>query len=208
MKDKILIIIQGPLGYEQIINPYFKDFNILYSTWKGQEYKGKNLKNINVIYNDLPKEGGNRNLIFQQNSTLLGIKKGIEMGFEYCIKWRSDMIPTNIDLLIKDIDFNKLNILFRVNYINYYFQFIRKKTNYYCDYIQMGNIKDLYTIWDFDNYNCAFPEEIISKNINKIFNKSSIEFIGRKLDYKNDIYWLKRNLYLSSYKNYEQYSVK
>ena len=208
MKNKILIIIQGPLGYENVLNHYFKDFTILYSTWKGQEYNDKYSDNVNILYNKLPKNGGNRNIKYQQKSTFLGIKKGIEMGFEYCVKWRSDMLPTNFDVLIKDLDLDKINLLFEVKYIHYYSKLIRRKTKYYCDYVQIGKTRDLYNIWDFDKYKCKFPEELITNNINKNFNEDSIELIGKNLDYRNDIYWLKRNIYLSSYKNYEQYRIE
>jgi hypothetical protein len=66
-----------------------------------------------------------------------------------------------------------------------------------------GDIDLLLNLWDFSlDENYKFPEEAVTKSYFKNFEKlKNNHSIYKDLNQDNDIYWIKNNLYLSSYKN-------
>ena len=115
--NKICLIIQGASDYVTILKEKYKnmDIQIIFSTWEGEESKYN--ENDIVIFNKMPIERGIQNVMLQQLSTYNGLLKAKEMGFENAIKIRSDAYFTDLSyFLTNEIDYNKLNFLFFLDY--------------------------------------------------------------------------------------------
>ena len=109
----------------------------------------------------------------------MGLLKAKELGFINAIKSRSDSYFTNINNFIKDIDYNKLNFLFHLNYfrndLNLYY-------NYLCDYCQISNIELLLKCWNFKYEVCDYAEALFTKHIFQNINLNLLNFIGNKIN--------------------------
>jgi len=92
-KNEIAIIIQGPSINVEGLRQQWIDFNVIWSTWVGEE--GKYRSDDIVIFNNQPFDNGIQNIALQKESTLNGIRKAKELGFKWVLKWRSDMIPND-----------------------------------------------------------------------------------------------------------------
>jgi hypothetical protein len=194
--NTLCIVIQGPSNNVTLLKQNYSNSNLplIFSTWKGEESKYD--ENDIVIFNDIPVEKGTQNVMMQQHSTYMGLLKAKELGFMYAIKIRSDSYFTNVNNFIKDIDYNKLNFLFHLNYFrndnNLYY-------NYLCDYCQISNIDLLLKCWNFKYEDCDYSEALFTKHIFQNINLNLLNFIGNKLiKDTNDIVWTKHNLYLST----------
>lgn len=188
------IVIQGPSDYVDEIKLAWSGFNLIWSTWKGEEskYTGNDL----VIYNDYPNETGVQNLALQQKTTIEGIKKAKELGYDRVLKWRSDLIPKNVNEITKHFKKDCLNFLAWHTGLG----------GYFVDYFMEGETDEMILAWEFSNTNGPFAERIITDNI---FAKKFINFnfIANKIDKDNEIYWIKKNVYLSDYKNNEAFTT-
>ena len=189
----LVVLIQGPSSYVEEQKKAWDSFDIIWSTWKGEENKYN--KNDTVVYNQIPNNFGVQNITLQQKSTIEGIKKAKELNFKRVLKWRSDLIPNNPKKLIDLFDKNSVNFLAWHN-----------SGGYFIDYFMESDIDKMYKIWDFNNINGPFPERIITDNI---FEKGilNFNFILDKLNSDNEIYWIKRNILLSNYKNNLVYTI-
>ena len=147
--------------------------------------------------------------MLQQISTYNGLLKAKEMGFENAIKIRSDAYFTDLSCFLKnDIDFNKLNFLFFLNY--YRMDDPNTKKNiykYFYDFAQISNIDNLLKMWNFKYYKCSYSEQITTNHVFNNFKKEDIFFIGNYLTKSCDIYWISRNLYLSNLNNDSNYKI-
>ena len=198
--NKICLIIQGASDYVTILKEKYKnmDIQIIFSTWEGEESKYN--ENDIVIFNKMPIERGIQNVMLQQLSTYNGLLKAKELGFKNAIKIRSDAYFTDLSLFLKnDIDYNKLNFLYFLDYhrINgpdenssYY--------KYFCDYVQFSSVHNLLKMWDFKYEKVSYAEQLLTKHIFDTFNKEEISFIGNYLTKDCDIYWVSRRLSLST----------
>ena len=208
--DKLCLIIQGPSNNVNIIKEKYKDcdIQIIFSTWEGEENKYD--ENDIVVFNKIPQERGVQNVMLQQLSTYNGLLKAKELGFKNAIKIRSDVYFTNLSYFLKnEIDCNKLNFLFFLNYhringpdknIDYY--------KYFCDYIQISSVDNLLKMWNFKYDICSYSEQLTTKHIFNTFKKEEISFIGNYLSKDCDIYWISRNLYLSTLNSNKSYKIK
>lgn len=198
--NKICIIIQGPTNNVDIIKEKYKDTNIpiIFSTWEGEESKYD--KNDIVVFNKIPQERGVQNVMLQQLSTYNGLLKAKELGFKNAIKIRSDAYFTNLSLFLKnDIDYNKLNFLYFLNY--HRINGPDKNNNlykYFCDYVQISSVDNLLKMWNFKYYKCSYAEQLLSKHVFNTFKRNDIGFIGNYLIKDCDIYWISRKIYLST----------
>jgi len=198
--DKICLIIQGPSDHVNILKEKYKNTNIqiIFSTWIGEESKYN--ENDIVIFNKMPIERGIQNVMLQQLSTYNGLLKAKELGFKNAIKIREDTYFTDLSLFLKnDIDYNKLNFLYFLDYhrtigpdkiSNYY--------KYFCDYIQISSVDNLLKMWDFKYEKCSYSEQLTTKHIFNTFKKEEISFIGNYVTKQCDIYWISRKLYFSN----------
>ena len=125
------------------------------------------------------------------------------MNLKYSIKIRSDCYFTNIDAIINNIDLNKINFLYFCNYLRNNISY-----QYFVDYAQFGKTEDLLNIWDFNSeVTDLYAEYHLSKHIFKNIDISNIVFIGNTLSKENDIYWRKKNLFISNYNNDKNYKL-
>lgn len=198
--NKICLIIQGPSNNVHILKYMYKNVAIpvIFSTWEGEESKYD--KDDIVVLNKIPQERGIQNVMLQQFSTYNGLLKAKELGFKNAIKIRSDSYFTDLPLLLKNnIDYYKSNFLFFLNYhrvggpdksSSYY--------KYFCDYVQISSVDNLLKMWDFSYEECDYSEQLTTKHIFNTFGKEEIAFIGNYLTRDCDIYWINRELYLST----------
>jgi hypothetical protein len=191
---KRAIIVQGPSSNVLKLKEAWGDYDIIWSTWKNEEqhYESEDI----VIYNEIPKETGIGNIRLQQITTLNGVLKAKELGYDRVFKWRSDMVPTNPSALIALLE-DSVNFLFFHNTLPY-------KMGYYVDYIVESDVDTMISIWDFNELYSTHAEEIITSNIYKK-NINNINLFGGCLDDDNDIIWLNRNINLKNYKKHNEY---
>lgn len=189
---KLAIVIQGPSSNIDELKKAWDGYDIIWSTWVGEESKYS--KNDIVVYNSIPSDSGICNISLQKETTLNGIEKAKSLGYDRILKWRSDLIPNNPKKLLELFVEDKLNFLAWHN-----------DGKYFIDYFMEGNIDDINKMWDFEEIHGPFPEKLITDNI---FKKglNNFNFICCDLNEDNDIYWVKRNTYLSSYKNHTVYN--
>jgi len=181
------VVIQGPTtNYDELKEKWGP--NIVWSTWKGSE--SYYLDQDNVIYSKPPIENGTCNVNLQKISTLNGLKKAKQLGYTRAVKTRSDLYPT---------DYYKLVSLFKEG-LNVTF-FHNHKEGYYVDYIFEGDIDLLIQCFSFNDINPSYAEQTITKQINKIYPKKDICYYGKFLNKSNDLFWIKNNIYLSTYSN-------
>lgn len=189
---KKCIIIQGPTQWLNEIKKSYEDctWDLIFSTW--EEDKDKYYKNEKVVINKKPKDNGIGNLFYQQTTTLNGLKYAEKQGYEYAIKIRSDMTPTNQKKFVS---------LFHKNI--HFFYWHHYDGGYIVDYFMGGKIKEMIKIWEIDKTEkYKYAEQAITKSFKKNnFENENYEFIGKSIDENNDILWLKNNLYLSTYAN-------
>lgn len=198
--NKICLIIQGASDYVTILKEKYKnmDIQIIFSTWEGEESKYN--ENDIVIFNKMPIERGIQNVMLQQLSTYNGLLKAKEMGFENAIKIRSDAYFTDLSyFLTNEIDYNKLNFLFFLDY--HRINGRDKNSNhykYFCDYIQISSVDNLLKMWNFKYDKCSYSEQLTTKHIFNNFKRDDIAFIGNYLTKDCDIYWISRKICLST----------
>jgi len=208
--EKICLIIQGPSNNVNIIKEKYKNTNIqiIFSTWIGEESKYN--ENDIVIFNKMPRERGIQNVMLQQISTYNGLIKAKELGFNNAIKIRSDCYFTDIDTFLKkNIDYNKINFLYFLDYYRINGPDIKNNIyKYFCDYVQISNIDKLLRMWNFKyDYNTSYAEQLITNHIFNTFKKEEIIFAGNYLTKNCDIFWISRNLYLSNLNNDSHYKI-
>lgn len=180
----MIIISQGLLvDPEKIDNSW--PVPVLHSTWQGQK------EWPNTIYSQ-PSDPGHLNVGLQRQSTLAGLYEAKKMGFTKAFKFRSDMYPSNGEKLLQSQK-EGLNFIFWHNWSG----------GYYVDYCMSGPIDDLIKIWSFEK-NDTFAERLLTDSVNQS-TIDKINFFGSELSNENDIYWSKREIWLSTYKNDKLY---
>lgn len=189
MDNKFCVVIQGPSLYVEEIKKAWKGFDIIFSTWEGEEHKYES--SDLVLFNTIPKKslGFNHNLHLQRSSTLNGLLYAKKLGYDRVLKWRSDHIPTNPKKLIKIFKKNKLNI----------HSFHKHKKGYITDFFMEGEINDLIKLFTFAGKNYEYPEEALTEQLfcNDLDKKTN--FFIADLDEDNDVIWLKQNTKWSGY---------
>jgi len=208
--NELCLIIQGPSINVDIIKEKYKDNNIsiIFTTWEGEERKYD--KNDIVVFNKMPQERGVQNVMMQQLSTYNGLIKAKELGFKNAIKIRSDAYFTDLHHFLKnDIDYNKLNFLYFLDY--HRINGPDKSSNYYkyfYDFAQFSSVGNLLKMWDFKYEKCSYSEQLTTKHIFNTFKNDDIAFIGNYLTKDSDIYWISRKLYLSTFNNNNNYKLR
>jgi hypothetical protein len=194
MKKDLAVIIQGPSTNVIEQKKCWDGFDIIWSTWIGEETKYN--ENDVVIFNNLPFERGIQNIAFQRDSTLSGIKKAEELGYKRVLKWRSDLLPSNAKELVKTFKKDCLNFLTWHN-----------DGKYFIDYFVEGKLEDVYKIWDIPTIHAPYSEKITTDNI-FLLGFNNFNFIGDKLSQENEIFWDKYKINLSTYKHEVCYTME
>jgi hypothetical protein len=153
-------------------------------------------ENDDVIFNEIPSYSGPANLNYQKVSTLSGLKKAKELGYDRALKLRGDIIPTNINELIKSFDNDSLNFL-----CWHCHEVYPNCPGYLIDYLMSGKIDYLIELWDIEDMSwCTVPEiHLTQQYISKLINRVNIKYFLPELNPNNDLFWIKRGVNLSSY---------
>lgn len=102
--NKIACILQGNIreGFLDVLSEMMKLFDeVILSTWDDE--KSLPAGDYHLILNERPPNVGNFNRNLQRVSTVSGIKKAKELNCTHVLKWRTDLLPTrlNVDELIQ-----------------------------------------------------------------------------------------------------------
>ena len=189
---KAVVVIQGPSDYVHELKLAWAGFDLIWSTWRGDESKYYN--NDVVIFNDKPTDPGTGNIVWQKLTTLEGIKKAKELGYTHVFKWRSDMIPNNSKKLFELLDHSALNFL------------AWHDGGYFVDYFSYGPIQDMTHAWEFSESDGSFAEQILTKNIWKN-QLTKFHFFVHKLTTDIDIFWAKYKVSMLSYQQHPCYAT-
>lgn len=95
---KTACIVQGNIraGFNDVLLELSKRFDlVILSTWKG-ESGGLPAGHYEVILNEKPSNPGMSNRNMQRVSTAAGIECAEAYGCTHILKWRTDMLPTNL----------------------------------------------------------------------------------------------------------------
>ena len=98
MGYKGCVVVQGKTNLEALpkIRKCFDGYQIIYSCWVDDDSSGYLPTDI-IVWNEKPKDFGPGNFYLQRKSTIEGMRKGLELGWERALKWRSDMWCTDSD---------------------------------------------------------------------------------------------------------------
>lgn len=199
--EDFVIIVQGSSSYTEQLREALKDFNVIFSTWVGEEkkYSDSDL----VVYSQLPLYAGPANLNLQKITTIAGLNRAKELGYKRALKLRSDIIPTNISEFVKYLDNNSMNFL-----CWHCHEVYPNCPGYLIDYLMSGSIDDLIVLWDIQDMSwCLVPEiHLTQQYITKLMNKVEIEYFLPTLNENNDLFWIKRDIRLSSYQANQIYN--
>lgn len=97
---KTACVIQGDIreNFEIVLFEMQKHFDIIIiSTWNDEKDKIPD-GDFNIILNDKPHSTGYSHRNYQRFSTARGVAKAKELGADYVLKWRTDMLPTKLDI--------------------------------------------------------------------------------------------------------------
>jgi hypothetical protein len=194
-----IILVTGKSTNVAEIKKAFFGYNLIFSCWKGdgQQYQEDDI----VVFNDAPIQSGPYNFYYQKTCSLNGLIFCKNKGYNYVLKIRNDLVPTNINEFIKLIDFDKFN-------------FIGKHIGspqsgpYFIDYFMSGKVDDLIKLWEIEDVRTSdFVEQILTRRFYSCFSDSSVNFILNNLNNQNDLYWIKNNLNISEYKKADCYKI-
>jgi len=181
--SKRCVIIQGPTHDYERMRKAWSGFDIIYSTWEGEEEKGYTESDC-VIYNKMPKEKGPGNINLQIKSSLSGLKKAKEQGYDFCLKWRSDYIPKNANKFFDLFDEEKLNFIAWSEH-RAFLSYFRARHGYLIDYFFSGK-----TDWLIDIFKETklLHENIPSEN-ECFFIREGADYNSSTLNWKKEEYW-------------------
>lgn len=101
MKVKLGCIIQGDIrrGTNLVLEYMANRFDVvILSTWEDNVKEIEHIKGIEIIVNEKPNQNGLNHRNLQRLTTSNGLKKAKELGCTHILKWRTDMIPTDLDV--------------------------------------------------------------------------------------------------------------
>lgn len=184
------IVVQGKThpDFLPLIKEKWNGYLLIFSTWKGDEshYTDDDI----VLFSEMPDTAGTSNLNLQKITTWNGLALARRMGWEYALKWRSDMYPTNADLLWSTFSNDGLNFLVWTDW----------NGGYVTDYFMYGSCDDITTLFDIEPTHSGFPEQHITKRLKESGLAENAKCMGNQLSEENDICWMKNGIMLSSYK--------
>ena len=197
--DNVCVIIQGPVHNVERHIQAWEDYYPIISTWPISEWIG----DIPVCQSVLPKDVGVGNVNLQKTTTLAGLSFAKEHEFEYCVKIRSDLFPTNAKALIELMDPEKLNFIAKHR------DKIDGFDGYLVDYFQFGKTDDLIRLWDIEDiHSNSCAETVLLNNFYKYFRPENVGFFLDSLNGYNDLWWDRSNFFISSFLNDPAYRTK
>ena len=174
---KRCVIVQGPTYGNCLpnIRYAFMNYDVIWSTWRGYEswYGDDDI----VLFTHLPHDSGTKNLNYQKESTLEGLRLAKKLGYDRALKWRSDMWVNNADGLFRTFD-DGYNT----------FCWVDSNGGYLTDYWMEDSVDNLIQLWDVHPYG-EFPEKVITNRIKELGWMDRVNVVINKLNSDNDIFW-------------------
>lgn len=186
--NDICIVIHGLSDFVNFQKNAWSSYinNIIFSAWVGEEEKYDKMDN--VIFNYHPIDSGVGNLNRQKISICSGIEYAKNKNYKRVLKWRSDQVPTNPDLFLKNMSTEKFNV----------FLYHLHEDGYFADYFMCGSVDSMEKVWSFDGLSpCRYAEYVITKNILK-FCINDIFLYKDTINENNNIFSYKWNVDLYS----------
>jgi len=194
-----VILITGKSTNIPEIKKAFSGFNLIFSTWKGDEQKYHS--NDIVLFNEPPIEAGPHLFYYQKVCSLNGLYLCKEKGYEYILKLRNDLIPTNFNEFMKIIDFHKFNFIGQ--HVG-----SPQSGKYFIDYFMSAKTEDLIKLWEIDDVRTTdFVEQILTRRFYNYLDGVPVNFILNDLNDNNDLHWIKYNTRISEYKKHDCYKL-
>jgi hypothetical protein len=162
MDYKGCVVVQGPTYSQWItkVKESWVGYQVIFSTWDSADKSLYDESDI-VIYNPHPALAGIKNLNYQKVSTINGVIKAKELGWDRVLKVRSDFSTTTADGLFKLFDKTKLNLhgYWHLGYIS--------------DFFMEGEVDDILKLFDVC-INGRFPEWHLTRQlyITELYKKS------------------------------------
>jgi hypothetical protein len=162
MDYKGCVVVQGPTYPQWItkVKESWVGYQVIFSTWDSADKSLYDESDI-VIYNPHPALAGIKNLNYQKVSTINGVIKAKELGWDRVLKVRSDFSTTTADGLFKLFDKTKLNLhgYWHLGYIS--------------DFFMEGEVDDILKLFDVC-INGQFPEWHLTRQlyITELYKKS------------------------------------
>lgn len=190
MQFKGCVVVQGKvnINYLKKIKQAFSGYQLIHSCWEGDDGSLFDESDI-VVVNEIPTNAGPGNFYLQKKSTIEGMKKAIELGWNRALKWRSDMWCKDGDKLFQKFDSDSLNLYFWANHLD----------GYITDFFMEGECSDIITLFDTElpQYKYNYPEFGITFQFFRNGFDKKCRFMGHTLDRECDIYWPKNKLWFS-----------
>jgi hypothetical protein len=181
---KSACVIQGNVRYntELIINFLQKKFDIvILSTWQTEKNKVIDFNCIK-IFNTIPSNNGFSNRNLQQLTTINGLKKAKELGCDYVLKWRTDMLPLKID--INDLyDLSTFNVEHGMNsrIVTLAYRTYTTEVDWFSsipDIFSFGHIDDMILLWNDEEYDYSKSYNAPNQMLNDLHDKNIIDLIN------------------------------
>lgn len=158
MKSKIGCVVQGDLrrGSDIVLIELKKHFDvIILSSWERPSSFFVDDK-IDLVVSNKPSNPGVTNRNMQRYSTASGLRRARELGCEYVLKWRTDMLPTNLDVhkLIKWANENPLPDR-KSRIVTLAFRNLTVKPDWFSsipDLFAFGHIDELEMLWGDEGF--------------------------------------------------------
>lgn len=94
-------VVQGNIrsNFEHVLRSLIPKFDyIIISTWENDHIEFDCPENVIIVKNRIPKIAGYSNRNLQRFTTANGLRIARELNCDYILKWRTDMLPINLDL--------------------------------------------------------------------------------------------------------------
>jgi len=188
MNIKLACIIQGNprINYAQIVAHMSRLFDVVVlSVWSDSILPDITQTNVNVIRNTYPACSGLTNRNLQRKSTESGIIYARMAGCNYVLKWRSDMLPTNLDIqkLLSYTNYQlSPNIKSRIVTCSY--RCLGRTVDNFssiCDYYHFGHIDEISKLWIYKEFDYSLlynlPADIKGDSVLSSKSLESLELL-------------------------------
>lgn len=175
------IIVQGPTYPNSInhIKHAFMNYDVIYSTWRG--YESWYGKDEIVLFSHLPIDSGVKNLNYQKESTIEGLRLAKKLGYKRALKLRSDMWTNNADEFMKLFKEDSYNTLC----------WIEDNGGYFSDFLMEDTINNLLEVWNIQPSG-TFPERVITDRVKELGWMDRTNLILSGLNSDVDLFWNSR----------------
>ena len=193
MKYKGCVVIQGEIRYPELLpklRECWNGYQLIFSTWNYTPTGYFNSDDV-VIYNSLPEMIGKKNFNLQKVSTIEGMRKAKELGWERAIKWRPDFLPkSGKDLAGLFSDGFNVYAWVETGYHR------DPQSGYITDFFMEGECDDIINLFDV-NDDGWFPEYNITERLFELGLNDRTNVVCNHISGQCDVWWEKWKYWLS-----------